>query len=258
MNVKDGATTEPLGDHVRRILFSARAHGPLPQEQDVLNLLKDYQAWHAAFGGAGEINLQAMGQFGPAGMIRKGAGFVGANLTRDRWRALARSYQHLEEALEWLKRDHFAFWMVLKKPYTGDPGDPSIVERWRKSENNNSIKWHDMAIALLCQYLKNTELFSVGTSHMSEEENRAVEDQYSEWVAVFGRLRTKGFNEDQAVAQLAEDFDVSEEDIRRVLEFRHQIERARCHHEGCTRTIFAQLYCQMHYRRKRRLKGYKG
>ncbi|MDP9480438.1 MAG: hypothetical protein M3R38_33050 [Actinomycetota bacterium] len=100
------------------------------KRREVVQLLKDYRAWHSPFGGASPtdstLNLETQGSYGPAGLIQAGQAF-----DREGRRLYAESYAALEHALTLLKGKHFESWLVLLAPYLGDPGDPSLVTRWR-------------------------------------------------------------------------------------------------------------------------------
>lgn len=104
------------------------------RKREVVQLLKDYRDWHSAFGGAGEINLQALGQYGPAGIIFKGMAFD----PKER-HMIEESFDLLEKALTVLKHEHFEAWLLLHGPYIGDPGiRPSLISGERRGQDSQS------------------------------------------------------------------------------------------------------------------------
>lgn len=103
-------------------------------KRDVLQLLKEYQAWKAAGGGARPLDEQHIVQaaYGPAGLILAGAGY--SDYTKDQRALLAKSYIALDYGLTILKGDGplgFTAWSVLHSAYLRDEADPSVVDQWR-------------------------------------------------------------------------------------------------------------------------------
>lgn len=106
-------------------------------KHDVLQLLWEYQTWHAAFGGARPWDEQHVAQaaYGPAGRIFEGAAYYEYE-PRQR-EQLAQSYEALDRGLKLmetggpLEREAYA---VLHNAYLKDEADPSVVERWREWE----------------------------------------------------------------------------------------------------------------------------
>src|SRR4028118_2158126 len=77
-------------------------------ERDVEQLLKDYRAWHSAYGGARALEDTGVkdASYGPAGYIWTGAAF-----DRGDRRLLAESYEALEHALTMLKIRENHLWL---------------------------------------------------------------------------------------------------------------------------------------------------
>ena len=151
--------------------------GKTQKEREVLQLLRDYQTYWAAFGGAMSLEDQGVAEanYGPAGIITSGAEFGMAdepvNLTR-----LAESYQFLEYALTYLKGDGpegMTAYILLLVSYLGDP---SIVDEWRR-KRPELADWHDLGIRKLAGYLARKDLYTVPTKLLSEGEERRMEDQ---------------------------------------------------------------------------------
>jgi hypothetical protein len=232
-----------------RIVGGKRSEESEAKQREVLQLLRDYRAWHSAYGGAISLDEAANmtdTTYGPAGMVTTGAEFE----PHDR-KLLAESYEHLRHALTLLQNDGplgMAAWSVLLTPYLGDPADPSIVAEWRK-KRPNLAEWHDRAVSQLAWYLRKVDLHYVPPKIMSEQEEAAVEKQNASMYAVFQRLRVSGLKEDAALEQTAENFGVPSDYVRRVLEFRGDTKLATCAEGGCDRSVYQQNLCQRHYQR---------
>src|SRR5215203_2599221 len=106
-----------------------------PTKRDVLQLLWEYQAWKAAFGGARPWDEQHVAQasYGPGGYVFEGAAYY--EYTWDQRKRLAESYKALDKALNLLENDGplgYTAWGVLHNAYLRDGADPSVVDRWRE------------------------------------------------------------------------------------------------------------------------------
>lgn len=238
------------------------------KRREVLQLLRDYRSWKTAYGGAGLINMEAMGQHGPAGLIYEGMTFD----REDRY-LMRQSIALLDHALTLLRKDHFALWRSLVEPYLGDPADNSIVDQWReqakrtwefeKEDNFRGerytmkrsifawymVKRHDAAIAMLADILREADLYAIFAKRMSKDQERKVEDQNAEILAVFERNRASGMVRVAAVRQTAEDFRISTDTVDRIIEFRDHFRRDECTVDDCERSPFAQNLCQRHYQK---------
>jgi hypothetical protein len=168
------------------------------RKREVVQLLKDYQDWHAAFGGAGEINLQALGQYGPAGMIFKGMAFDPKQRGM-----LEESFDLLEKALTLLKGEHFEVWLLLHGPYIGDPGDPALVEQWRE-KRPGLVEWHDFAIEKLATYLKDQDLYVAWPARMATRREKHVERMNDEFYSLYQKLIKEGERKTKVVQTAAE------------------------------------------------------
>lgn len=166
--------------------------------------MRDFRPWHTAFGGAGEINLQALGQFGPAGLIMAGTQFE----REDRY-LLRESFELLEHALILLKRDDYYAWLALYEPYLADPSDPSIVDDWRlKSKHSiraqRSLQNHDRGVWALTEMMLDQDLYCVTPSRMTTTQEKQVEKRNDELYSLFLKLRKDGESKTRAVKQAAE------------------------------------------------------
>lgn len=240
------------------------------KEQQVLQLLKDYRAWHTAFGGAAPLDDTHVKDtaYGPNGMI-----FAGQEFEPQDRKALQESFEKLELALNVLREHDFKAWMSLMEPYLGDPADHGLVVDWRakiaaldvenarrkkaKRQPKVALVWtrtllerHDRAVKKLAAYLDKHDLVHIPPRLMSEDEEAQTEKQNAEIYAVFQRLRVSGLTQRAAVAQAAEHFRVSEGMIERVVEFRSEIKTAICiDEEGCDQAAYQQGLCIKHYNR---------
>lgn len=266
----------------------------LVTQRQVEQLLRDWRTWHTAFGAAAatdaELNLQAKGSYGPAGLIFTGAEFDTTDL-----KLLARSFRLLRGAMLRLRNtlevgkhstaaggdtiSGFQAFASLFEPYLGDPADPGIVHKWRtdlaelEKENQRRalcnppqparvalitprrlLERHDAAIKWLARDLQGQELHAIFSRPMSEEEEKAGEDQNAEIYAVFHRFRVSGLTEAAAIAQTAENFHVSRDMVERIVEFRSDVKPDECVWGGCERAPFSQNLCQKHYMQEYRTK----
>ncbi len=218
--------------------------------------------------------------YGPAGLVREGAEYA----QRDR-EALRRSIRLLRAALVLLRREDRRAWEALVNPYLGDPGDPSMVDDWRRkvaeldaenaairAENERrrkkgrperpervrhvtartQLERHDRAVRKLAGYLAGKRLNPVWPKLMSERERAAGEAANAQLYAYYQRVRVAGRTHRGAVAQTAVKFEVPEDAVERVVEFRSEVKLATCAEEGCGREVFQQNLCVRHYNREYR------
>lgn len=125
---------------MQMVLPRAVAIGRESLKRKITQLLRDYRTYHTAYGSAAELNLESLPGYGPGGVIERGAEFK--RLTTDERDALHLTYRLVEYALTMLKGEGavgMSAYLVLLSPYLGDPGDPSLVTRWRKQEE----KWRE-------------------------------------------------------------------------------------------------------------------
>ncbi len=172
------------------------------KRREVLQLLRHYRDWHTAYGGAAELNLESMGQFGPAGMILAGTAF-----DREGWSLLKESFDALERALTKLKEGgplKTAAYLVLLAPYLGDPGDPSLVDEWRKNPTDCRPEWHDLAVKELAFYLRNVDLYVPRTSRMQTRKPATVKQMNDEFYVLYRKLRDDGESKTKAVKTAAD------------------------------------------------------
>lgn len=231
----------------------------------------DYRAFKTAYGGAGLLNMEAMGQYGPAGLIYEGMAFE----REDRY-LMRESMVLLDHALTLLRKDYFTLWRSLVEPYLGDPADSSLIDHWREQakrtwefekEDNfrgerytmkrNIVSWfhvkrHDKAIEVLAGILGKEDLYVVFAKRMSKDEEKKGEDQNAEILAVFQRHRASGMSNPHAIRQTAEDFRIHTDTVDRILEFRDHIKPKTCTIEECDKPPFRQNMCSGHYQKMRR------
>lgn len=251
-------------------------------KNDVLQLLKDYRAFHAPFGGARPLDETHIQQaaYGPAGLIETGAEFREGDAE-----ALEESYYYLQVALGFLRRDHFGEWGALIEPYLSDVADHSVVEDWRKKiasldeenarirrENERRAKKdrppkpekvglvfarlqlerHDRAIWRLTEYLKGVDLHVVNPKLMSTREEAAGEAANAQIYAYYQQVRVAGRTHLGAVSATSWKFGTSEDAIERVVEFRSDVKLEVCAEENCVRPPERGVYCMKHYMQARR------
>lgn len=165
------------------------------KKREFLQLLKDYRSFHSAFGGALALDETHVrdASYGLAGLIEAGSEFAPRQRT-----ALAESYQKLELALKVLKGEDFPAWLALLTPYLGDPGDPSVVARWREDAKKQPpagftgrlfSERHDRAIEKLAGYLAEHELYVVWPKRMTSREEKQFERRNDEFFALYERYR---------------------------------------------------------------------
>lgn len=138
--------------------------------------------------------------YGPAGYVEAGQEH------RKNRELLAESYEALEHAITLLKADGqegFTCWLTLLGPYLGEPGDPSLVDVWRKRGYHGRVEWHDRAVEKLAWYLRATDLFVVWPKRMTSQEEKQIERRNDELHALYQRLREDGKSKTQAVKDAA-------------------------------------------------------
>src|SRR5215207_8911082 len=183
------------------------------QERAVLQLLRDFRAFHSPFGGATPIdstlNLESAGSYGPAGLI-----FAGSEFDRSDRKLLRESFEDLNVALRRLRLEKsvgkhpngdnisgVAAWTALVEPYLADPADPSIVDDLRSrvakldAENKQRqmlkppkpprvalvnvcryLERHDVAVSWLAWALRGVDLYTIESRLMSSEEDKSIEN----------------------------------------------------------------------------------
>lgn len=258
----------------------------MADQNTVVQLLRDYAVWRAAFGGAFPFDESAgvtEANYGPAGVI-----FTGAAFDKDDRARLEYSYKRLNAALRLLRRESVALWGSLVEPYLSDTADPGVVDHWkkelakldrenaqirkhnklvRKGKKQGSLRIekvalvftrmqlerHDKAIARLTEMLKHVDLHYVPPKFMSPEESQAIEDQNAEIYAVFQRFRARGNSVEDAAIQTAEflsnakDTRLSVDAVYRVLEFRDETRPESCAEPECDDPVYQQGRCVKHY-----------
>jgi hypothetical protein len=215
--------------------------------------------------------------YGPAGMVREGAEYE----KPDR-EGLKKTYEDLDDALEVLYEHDLRAWLALQEPYFSDPADNSVVDDWREKikaldEENARIRAgneqrvkkgrpkkpekvrhvfmrlqlerHDRAIEKLAHYLRNKQLYVVWPKLMSERERVAGEAANAQMVAYYERVRVAGRTHRGAVSQTAVKFEVSEERVEKVLEFRGEAKLSTCIESDCGRAVYSQNMCSRCYQR---------
>ena len=222
--------------------------------QDVIQLLRDFRAFHTPYGGAaamGEGANMADAAYGPSGLILRGQDH---ELGSGGLAALADSYYKLGHALRLLQGEDtrgMAAYLVLLHPYLGNPGDPSVVHIWHR-DGDNRWGWHEYAIDRLYHYLRRHDLFVPQPSLMSEKEEKAVESQNAEILAVYERSRVAGMRKAEAIRVAAELCRVGTDTVYRILDIRGEVNPDECADPQCDRAPFSQMLCMKHYQAQRR------
>jgi len=229
-------------------------------KRDVPQLLKEYRAWHTAFGGATSIDEAAniaQASYGPAGYVEEGMYYF--DYPKTYLMALAKSYQELEKAIRKVKRrpqGMFA-WLLLRDVYFGDPADWRIAERWR-AVGDYRIQIHDVFVGWLVEELEDIELHPIWPKPYSEKEEKDIERQNAEIYATYQRIRTSGSTHRAAVAQTATHYslekqtDLSADAVERIIEFRDTLKSPTCTESGCDREPARGTLCMRHYMQARR------
>jgi hypothetical protein len=229
--------------------------------REVIELLRGWSVWHAAFGSAVSPDDAANmvdAAYGPNGIILSGAAYF-KDYPRSHVRALAESYEALDEAIEQEKKhqEGFIAWLLLHEPYLGDPGDWRVVEGWREADDHR-IKRHDVFVERLRRRLKHTRLYPIWPKPLSEKEEKTIEAQNAEIYATYQRIKNAGNTHNAAVKQTAAYFsadqgaDLSEDAVERIIEFRDTLKLPTCIEEGCDRVPYSQNMCMRHYQQRRR------
>lgn len=236
--------------------------------RDVLALLRDYRPFKTAYGGSGFINLEAQGQFGPAGYIYEGMAF-----DRTDRKLLGESIAHLDRQLSRLEKEHPVLHYALVEPYLSDTADPSVVDDWRRKgaasrERRREIarklgaklpvsepeRWairHDDAVTWLAQKLPGG-LYVVHTRRMTQAEEKKVEDENAAIVRTYERTKRGGTSARASIEQVAHDYGISTDRVEAILEHRNSFRPDECIEENCERAPFSQHLCEKHYYRQYR------
>ncbi len=252
----------------------------MASESDILQLLKDYRSFHAAYGGAMPLDETYVSQatYGPGGLITTGVGFEKRDIE-----PLRKSYRTLNAALRILRREHFQEWGALIEPYLSDVADHSVVADWRtkiadldaenaqiRRKNEERVKKgrpprpekvrlvytrlqlgrHDRALGRLARYLKNANLHVVNPKLMSTSEKEAGQAANAQLYAYYQQIRVSGRTHRGAVSATAWKLGISEDEVERIIEFRADVKLATCAEVECERTVFQQNLCQKHYQRE--------
>lgn len=169
---------------------------------EVLQLLKDYRAYHTPYGGAMvlEDTHVCEASYGPAGFIE-----AGMEYTKEQREDLAESYSYLEHAICIMKAENqlgFVCWLMLLAPYLGSDADPSIVREWERRGDHRK-EYHDKAVTRLAELLDGVALYPVWPKRMSGMEEKQVERRNKELVGVYNTLRAEGKIKSVAVEDAA-------------------------------------------------------
>src|SRR4051794_23051365 len=116
---------------------------------------------------------------------------------------LEETFKLLDHALVLLKRYHFEAWLLFKRPYTGDPGDPAIVDEWRK-KRPGLIEWHDCGVEKLAGYLEGKDVYVPWPSRMQTRKPSSVKEMIDEFYALYRKFRDEKTSKTKAVNTAAE------------------------------------------------------
>lgn len=178
------------------------------RKREVLQLLRDWRAFHSPFGGAMPVDETGVvdAAFGPAGYIEEGREF-----DRKVVPYLRESFYLLRLGLKVLRGMDFEAWGSLDAPYFSDPADPSLVADWRmkakrpgaSERTRKLIADHDRAIETLTELLEDADLFVVWPKRMSSQEESQIERRNDELYRVYRVLREEGKRKSRAVESAA-------------------------------------------------------
>lgn len=169
----------------------------------VLRLLQDYRSFHTPYGGAMPVDETGVkdASYGAAGYVETGEAFT------DKEREfLTPSYKHLDDALYKLETGSPAqrnAYLTLLKPYLGDPGDPSIVDKWNLYPYDCRKEWHDMAIEELAEMLAGKKINVVWPKRMSTRQEKHVDRMNDDAWRIYKQLRAEGKGKTRSVADAA-------------------------------------------------------
>ena len=169
---------------------------------EVLQLLRDYRAYHTPFGGAMMLEDTHISEasYGPAGYIEAGQEF-----TEMQKEDLEESYKLLDHAITLLKAEGqlgFTCWLMLLSPYLGSEADPAIVQVWSR-RGDHRREYHDKAVERLAHFLRHETLYPVWASRMTSNEAAQVDRRNTELYAVYNTLRAEGNRKSESVKKAA-------------------------------------------------------
>lgn len=184
--------------------------------REVTLLLIFYSTYHAPYGAAMTYEESGLkdAAYGPAGLIE-----AGQEWSLKQRAYLRDSYDSLGTAMEALKEDEplgFMSWLVLLAPYLGDPGDASLVDRWRRDGDHRS-SYVDYAINFLGVQLRNSDLWVPQLNRMTSRKPTDVKRLNDELYALYLALRNEGKIKSEAVTLAAEMSDYSESHAWRIV-----------------------------------------
>lgn len=182
---------------------SEASRGRSAREREVLQLLKDYRAFHTAFGGA----IPPEDSYITSASYHSPAYIEAGQYWPEDVRGLAvDTYSLLEHALTMLYNSGAVgrqCYLLFLGPYLGDPADPSIVEEWRKFRPNLA-HYHDLGIEMLAGYLLGKDLFVIFPSRMTSRQEHEIERRNAELFGVYRGLRAEGRRKTEAVETAAQ------------------------------------------------------
>jgi hypothetical protein len=183
--------------------ITSRSGGRTAREREVLQLLRDYRAFHSAFGGAipPEESYITTAEYHSGPDIEAGAYWP------ESVREIAReTYKLLDHALDALYAEGTQgrlLYLLLLSPYLGAEADPAIADRWRARSENLAADL-DLAIFKLAHYLRHQDLFVVFPSRMTSGQDREIERRNSELFQVYTQLRSEGRRKTESVETAAD------------------------------------------------------
>lgn len=186
------------------------------KRRDVLQLLREYRAFKTAFGGAtaAEDSHLKSAEYGSGGLTLAGAYYD--HLYPGELRQLRESYAALDKALAFLRERDYQAYLMLIRPYLGDPADPSVVDEWRKKQkmvvrgrmftvrHDRAMANHDLAVEVLVERLADTELYVDFPKRSTSTEAESVEKRNDALYAAYRRLTDdEGKSKTKAVKEAA-------------------------------------------------------
>lgn len=203
--------------------------------------MQDYRSYHSPYGGA--MPLEETGvkdaSYGPAGLIEEGQAF-----SEKQRELLAPSYKYLDDALYKLETGSPAqrnAYLTLLRPYLGDPGDPSIVDKWKQHTFDCRMEWHDIAVEELAVMLKDKKLNVVWPKRMSTRQETHVDRMNDDAWRIYKQLRAEGKGKSRAVSDAALITGYTERRIWQIVKIRENAEDAEVEAEHVQETTASRI-----------------
>lgn len=168
---------------------------------EIEQLLKDYVAYHYPSSLQGTMNTEAQ-RPGPGSWPLAKLQYL------ERSPLLKKTYEHLDRALEQLRREHWPEWLLIRTAYLDPDTSPSKVAHWRKLAKDHlgarlQLEMLEDGIRTLARYLADVELHVIWPQRMTSREEKQVERRNDELYAVYLRHREEGTSRGKAIEKAA-------------------------------------------------------